>query len=69
MSAAAPVPARDLPQRADQRVIHDAELPARLPVRLKIESGEPVFAVIGGGAKRRIGDSRSVKAIDLLVAA
>ena len=55
--------------RADQRVIHDAVLAARLLVEQVAESRDPVFAVMGGRAKHRIGDSGLVKAIELLVAA
>ncbi|MDE5452564.1 hypothetical protein GWE18_06700 [Bradyrhizobium sp. CSA112] len=56
--------------RADQRVIHDAVLAAgRLLLQQVAESRDPVFAVMGGRAKHRIGDSGLVEATELLVAA
>ena len=57
------------PDRADQRVVHDAVLAARLLVEQIAESRDPVFAVMGGRAQHRIGDSGLVEAIELLVAA
>lgn len=54
--------------RAGQRVVHDAVLPARLLVEQVAESRDPVFAVMGGRAKHRIGDSGLVEAAELLVA-
>ena len=55
--------------RADQRVVHDAVLAARLLVEQIAESRDPVFAVMGRRAQHRIGDSGLVKTIELLVAA
>ena len=57
------------PHRADQRVVHDAVLAARLLVEQVAESRDPVFAVIGGRAGHRIGDSGLVEAAELLAAA
>jgi hypothetical protein len=56
------------PDRADQRVVHDAVL-ARLLVEQVAESRDPVFAVMGDRAKHRIGDSGLVEAAELLVTA
>jgi hypothetical protein len=55
--------------RLDQRVVHDAVLPARLPVEQIAESRDPVPAVTGGGPQHRFGDSRLEKARELVVAA
>jgi hypothetical protein len=49
--------------RADQCVVHDAVLATQVA-----ESRDPVFAVMGGRAQRRIGDSGLVEAVELLVA-
>jgi hypothetical protein len=54
---------------AYQRVVHDAVLATRLLVEQVAESRDPVFAVMGGRAKHRIGDSGLVEAAELLVAA
>src|SRR4051794_24483389 len=53
---------------ADQRVVHDAELPARLLVEQVAETGDPVFAAMGGRAEHRIGNPGPVESIELFVA-
>src|SRR6185503_18466399 len=53
----------------DQRVVHDAVLPARLPVEQVAESRDPVLAVMGGGPQHRFGDSRLKESRELLVSA
>ena len=57
------------PDRGDQRIVHDAVLAARLLVEQVAESRDPVFAVMGGRAQHRIGDSGLIEAADLLLAA
>ena len=55
--------------RADQRVVHDAVLAARLLVEQIAESSDPVLAIMGGGAQHRIGNSGLAESAELLVAA
>ena len=57
------------PDRHDQRVVHDAELLARLLVEQIAEARDPVFAVMGGRAQHRIGESGLVKRSSWVAAA
>ena len=57
------------PNGVDQRVIHDAVLPARPLVEQVAEARNPVLAVMGRGAKRRFRNAGPAKAFDLEIAA
>ena len=55
--------------RLDQRVVHDAVLPARGLIQQIAESRDPVLAVMGGRSQHRFADSGLQESSDLLVAA
>ena len=57
------------PDRVDQRVVHDAVLPARPLVEQVAEARNPVLAVMSRGAKHGFRDAGPAKTFELQIAA